>query len=259
MEIIQFLLNNSSTFLFVFVRTTAIILAAPIFGAFNVPMHIKMGLSFLVALVLTPLIPNVPMPVSAISLLLGVAGEILLGVAMGLLVRFIFTGVEFAGQIASFQMGLGMANVYDPIHSAQVTVIGRLMSLLTLLLFLSVNGHLMVIMALKKSFESIPSYGFRLNGALMEQIVLYSKEMFVLAVKLSAPVVAILIFVNIALGIIARTVPQLNMFVIGFGITIAAGLIMIMISMPLFESSMLRIFDVMWEGIFVFMRQANHG
>ncbi len=259
MDIIQFLLDNSSTFLFVFVRTSAILLAAPIFGAFNIPLQLKMGLCFLVALVLTPLIPHVPMPASMAGLLLGVAGESLFGAAMGLLVRFIFTGVEFAGQIASFQMGLGMASVYDPIHSAQVTVIGRMMSLLTLLLFLAVNGHLMVIMALKKSFDAVPAYGFRLNGALMEQIVLYSKEMFVLAVKLSAPVVAILIFVNIALGIIARMVPQLNMFVIGFGVTIAAGLIMVMVSMPLFESSMLKIFDVMWDGIFVFMRQANHG
>jgi flagellar biosynthetic protein FliR len=248
MEIMEFLLNNSSTFLFVFIRTSSILLLAPIFGAVNVPMQVKMGLSFLIALVLTPLTPFA-----------GIAGEMLLGASMGLVVRFVFTGVEFAGQIASFQMGLGMANAYDPIHSAQVTVMGRLLSIFTLLVFLSVNGHLMVISALKKSFDAIPPYGFSLSGGVMEDIVLFSKEMFVLAVKLSAPVIAILTFTNIALGIMARTVPQLNMFVVGFGVTIAAGFIMIMLSLPVLESSLMVIFDDMWEGVFQMMGAIGRG
>lgn len=259
MEIVQFILSNSSTFLFVLVRTSSILLTAPIFGAINVPGQVKMGLSFTIALILTPLTTFVPMPESFFSLVLSLAGEILIGSAIGLCVRFVLTGIEFAGQIASFQMGIGMASVYDPINSAQITVLGRLFSIFTILLFLSVNGHLMVIMALKKSFDSIPPYGFHLSAAFMENIVVFSKEVFILGVKFAAPVVAILLFVNVALGIMARTVPQINMFAIGFAITIVTGFIMIALSMPVFESAATLAFERMWEGIFTLIRVMSHG
>ncbi|MBI5491391.1 MAG: flagellar biosynthetic protein FliR [Deltaproteobacteria bacterium] len=250
MELIQFILANSSTFLFVLTRTGAIIFTAPIFGAVNIPMQVKLGLIFLIALILTPLTPYVPAPPTLPAFVLSVGAEIMTGALIGLAVKFIFTGIEFAGQIASFQMGIGMASAYDPINSAQATVLGKMMSVLALLIFLSVNGHLMVIIALKKSFEAIPPYGFHLSGAALEGLVTFSKEVFILALKFSAPVVAILIFVNIALGIMARSVPQLNMFVIGFAVTIAVGFVMIMVSLPVFETAVLAAFERMWQGVF---------
>lgn len=258
MDIIQFILANSSTFLFVLIRTGAILFTAPIFGAFNVPMQVKMGLTFMIALILTPLTAFVPMPETIISLVISLAGELFIGAAIGLCVKFVFSGIEFAGQIASFQMGIGMASAYDPINSAQITVLGKMMSILMLLIFLSVNGHLMVIMALKKSFDVIPPYGFRLSATLMDSLLVFSKEIFILAVKFSAPVVAVLIFVNVAMGIMARAVPQLNMFVIGFAITITVGFIMIAISMPVFETALISVFDRMWEGVFGLMKVMNH-
>jgi len=250
MEIIRFIIEHASTFLFVFVRTGAVIMTAPIFGAFNVPMHVKAGLSFLIALILTQITGYVPMPQGFVALVLSLLGETLMGAAIGLCVRFIFTGIEFAGQVASFQMGIGMASAYDPLHSAQITVLGKMMGILTLLIFLSVNGHLMVLMALAKSFEVIPPYGFHLSNALVEGMVLFSKEIFLLAIKFSAPVMAILIFVNLALGIMARTVPQLNMFVVGFAVTITVGFIVIALSLPVFETAVIGVFDRMWAGVF---------
>ncbi len=250
MDIVQFILSNSSTFLFVLTRTGSIIFTAPIFGAVNVPMQVKMGLTVLVALILTPLAPYVAMPETTLGMTVSLAGEAMIGASIGLCMRFVFTGIEFAGQVASFQMGIGMASAYDPINSAQVTVLGKLMSIFTLLLFLSVNGHLMIIMALEKSFEIIPPYGFHFSGALMENIIVFSKEIFILAVKFSAPVIAILIFINVALGIMARTVPQLNMFVVGFAITIFAGFVMIALSMPVFETATQAVFERMWDGVF---------
>lgn len=250
MDIVQFILSNSSTFLFVLTRTASIIFTAPIFGAVNVPMQVKMGLTVLVALILTPLAPYVAMPETALGMTVSLAGEAMIGASIGLCMRFVFTGIEFAGQVASFQMGIGMASAYDPINSAQVTVLGKLMSIFTLLLFLSVNGHLMIIMALEKSFEIIPPYGFHFSGALMENIIVFSREIFILAVKFSAPVIAILIFINVALGIMARTVPQLNMFVVGFAVTIFAGFVMIALSMPVFETATQAVFERMWDGVF---------
>ncbi len=259
MELAEFFVKNAPTFLFVLVRAGGILFAAPIFGAFNVPMRIKFGLTFLIALILTPLTPFVPMPENLISLVLSVGGEVLIGVSIGLVIRFIFVGVEFAGQLASFQMGIGMATAYDPLNAAQVTVLGRLMSIITLLIFLSVNGHLMVIMALKKSFDVIPPYGFTFTPGLMESIIVFSKEIFILAVKVAAPVIAILLFVNLSMGVMARSVPQLNMFVIGFAVTILAGFVVLALSLSVLETSLLAIFDKMWLDVFSMMRVMANG
>lgn len=250
MEVINFVLANTSTFLFVLIRTGAILFVAPIFGAVNVPMQVKLGLTLLIALIITPLTPFVPMPENILSMAVSLLGEVLIGVLIGLAIKFIIAGIEFAGQIASFQMGIGMATAYDPINSAQITVLGRMMSILSLLIFLSINGHLMVLMALQKSFEVIPPYGFHLSAGLMEGFVNFSKEIFILAVKFSAPVVAILVFINVAFGIMARTVPQINMFVIGYAVTILVGFVMILISMPVFETSVITVFEDMWQGVF---------
>lgn len=254
MDIIQYLLTNYSTFMFVFARTGGVLLMAPVFGAMNVPMQVKAGLSLLVSLLLTPLAGHVELPATMAGMVLGLAGEILIGVSLGLCIRFIFTGIEFAGQVSGFQMGIGMASAYDPMNSAQITVLGRMLNILTILIFLSINGHLMILMALGKSFEIIPPYGFHLSGALMEGIFDFSRSIFVLAVKFSAPVIAILIFVNLALGIMARTVPQLNMFVIGFAVTMMAGFIVLALSMPVFEGAVMAVFDSMWEKVFGLMR-----
>lgn len=249
MEIINYILSNSSTFLFVLVRVSSILFAAPIFGAMNVPMRVKMGLALMIALLLTPLTPFVPIPGTMVGLAVSVGAEILIGSAIGLCIRFILSGIEFAGQIASFQMGISMASAYDPINSSQVTILGKMLSILTLLIFLSVNGHLMIIMALKKSFDVIPPYGLTLSGPFLENMIIFSKEIFILAFKFAAPVMAILVFINVALGIMARTVPQLNMFVIGFAVTITVGFVMLALSLPVFETALLKVFDSMWQGV----------
>jgi flagellar biosynthetic protein FliR len=249
MDITHYMLANYSTFIFVLARTGSIMMTAPIFGAFNIPMQVKLGLTLLLALLLTPLAPVVAAPQTLTGIVLSLAGEVMIGAAIGLAIKFIFTGIEYAGQVASFQMGIGMASAYDPINSAQVTVLGKLLSILTLLIFLTVNGHLMVIMALKKSFDVIPPYGFTLTGTLMDTLVVFSREIFILGLKFAAPVVAILIFVNVAMGIMARTVPQLNMFAIGFAVTISVGFVMILISLPVFEDAAISAFERMWQGV----------
>lgn len=257
METIDYITANSSSFIFVFIRTASILFTAPIFGAFNVPMKVKAGLSLVIALLISPFYPAA-LPATTLGFAVAAAGEIVIGAAIGLCARFVFAGIEFAGQVASFQMGLSVASAYDPQHGSQITVIGKMMSILTLLVFLSVNGHLMVILALERSFEVIPPYGFSLTPALMESIVSFSKEVFVLAVKFSAPVVAILVFLNIAMGVMARTVPQLNMFAMGFVLTISIGFIMLLMSIPVFEETSVAVFERMWEGIFGLIGAMRH-
>jgi flagellar biosynthetic protein FliR len=155
-------------------------------------------------------------------------------------------------------MGIGMSSAYDPINSARVTILGRFLSILSLLIFLSVNGHLMVILALKKTFDVIPPYGASFGGGFMESLLVFSKQIFILAVKFAAPIIAILLFVNLAMGIMSRSVPQLNMFVIGFAITIFAGFVVLALALPAFSSSLVRVFDDMWEAVFSIMRVMGH-
>jgi flagellar biosynthetic protein FliR len=253
-EIADYITANTSTFLFVLIRTASILMVAPVFGALMIPGRVKMGLVFAIAMLLTPVIGYVPMPVSMVSLVISIAGEVLIGAAIGLVIRFVFIGVEFSGQLASFGMGLSMASMYDPVNATQITVIGRFMSIMMLLIFLAVNGHLMVIMALKKSFDVIPPYGFHLSGELAESMLLQSKEIFVLGVKFAAPMIAVLIFLNIAIGLMAKTVPQLNMFVVGFAVTILVGLLMLAFTLPVYETAIIAVIDEMWRGVFTIIK-----
>ncbi len=250
MELVEYITNNASTFLFVLIRTGSMLMLAPVFGTPNVPLRIKTGLAIVLSLVLMSIVPPVEMPRDLIGLCLGIAGELLIGFTIGLTVRFVFAGFEFAGQVSGFQMGLGMANVYDPINSVQITVLGRLMSILSLLIFLSINGHLLVIAALKKSFETVPPYGTHLTGTLMQHILHISGNVFVTGVKIAAPVMATLLFLNTSLGIMARTVPQLNMFVIGFAVATIVGFLVMAMSMPFFQGAMVRLMHDMWWRVF---------
>ena len=249
MELVSFAIEHSATFIFVFVRTISIVAVSPVLGSWGVPARMKVALSLMLALIVTTVVPPVPMPEELMGFVVVLFSEVLFGVTIGLLVKFIFTGVEFAGQISGFQMGLGMANVYDPINSVQITVIGRFMGLMAMLIFIAMDGHMLIIQTLWKSFSMVPPAGFVMEGRIIAQIVELSGVVFEIAVKLAAPVVATLIFINAVLGIMARTVPQLNMFVVGFAITIMAGLFIIALSMPLTEYVIRGIIDSIWLDI----------
>jgi flagellar biosynthetic protein FliR len=253
MDFIDHILQNAPTFLFIFTRTGAIILFAPVFGTPMVPLRVKTGLVLLLSIVLFSVVPPVVLPDNFIDLTIGLFSEILIGATIGLVTRFVFASFEFAGQVVGFQMGLGMANVYDPINSVQVTVLGRLMSILSLLIFLAIDGHIMVIAALKKSFEVIPPYGFQLSGTLMEQVLYMSREVFIVGLKVASPVMGTLLLVNIGLGIGAKAVPQLNMFVIGFAIAILVGFMIIGSSVSFYQNIMTNSFQDMWWRIFKMM------
>lgn len=259
MEFVDLILAKAPAFVFVLTRTMSILAAAPFFGANTVPIQLKMSLAVIISILVLPFTVEVLTPTGLVHLSLGLAGEVIIGLAIGLAIRFIFAGIEFGAQVASLQMGLGLASVYDPFNGAQIRVLGRFFSITLLLLFLSVNGHLMILLALKKCFDVIPPYGMALSGTFIENFILFSKEIFVLAVKFSAPIVAILIFVNVVLGILGRTVPQINIFAVGFPITISIGLVILAFSLPVFEQAARTTFANMWDGVSLLIRGMSHG
>lgn len=229
-----------AAFIWPFVRILALVGSAPILGNPSVPLRVKIGLSFLLTLVLVPVIGPMPTvePGSAIGLLVLVQ-QILIGVAIGFAMRIIFTAVEMAGQISGMQMGLGFATFFDPQNAAQMPVVGQFLGLLATLLFLAMNGHLLLIEVLVKSFQTLPVAPPPYTAAGWRVLAGWGGEVFLAGLLLSLPIMAALLITNLALGIMTRAAPQLNVFSVGFPITLAAGFVVLAISLsyfsPLFE------------------------
>ncbi|MFQ5427409.1 MAG: flagellar biosynthetic protein FliR [Thermodesulfobacteriota bacterium] len=254
MDFVEMLLKNAPAFIFVLGRTASILLLFPFYRFVFIPVSVKMALVGILSIIMVPLVGSVPMPAGVLELALGLVRELLIGFTIGLATNFIFTGVEFAGHIMGYQMGLAMANVFDPASASQISILGRLTGLIAMLVFLMANGHLLIIMTIKKSFEIIPPYGFHLSEPLGDGVLTLSKEIFIIGIKLAAPVMAVVFFLNLTLGILSKAVPQLNMFVVGFAIIIAAGFVVMFLTLPLMQGAMEKAFDGMWQSVFGLVR-----
>jgi flagellar biosynthesis protein FliR len=227
----------ASAFILVLVRVGAVIMMSPLFGDASVPATVKWGLSILITLLLFPLVRAGIPPMKDLALLpmiLGIAGELMIGVIIGFAARFIFAGIQLAGDLLGFQMGFSVASVIDPTSSTQVSVIAEFQYLLSLLLFLAVNGHHVFISGIADSYQAVPPLSFHFSNSLLQAMVGLSKDVFVIAIKISAPVTAVLLFTNVAMGLLARTVPQMNVFMVSFPLQIAVGLLFIGLMAPVF-------------------------
>ncbi|MCE9633705.1 MAG: flagellar biosynthetic protein FliR [Methylophilales bacterium] len=221
-------------FMWPFCRILALLSTAPLFSARGIPAHVKVLTAFVVTILVAPLLPAMPnvSPASAYGLLI-VAQQILIGVAMGLAIRLLFMAFEMAGHIIGLQMGLGFATFFDPQNGTQVPLVGQFLTIMAMLLFLSLNGHLLVINALVSSFETIP-IGANMASWSLRALVLSAANMFAWGIQLAMPVVGALMLVNAALGVLTRASPQLNIFAVGFPLTMGVGFVILGISIPYF-------------------------
>lgn len=214
-------------FFWIFVRVGALFFLLPFFGARNIPALWKAGLSLITALILFPVVPPPPaFPRTVLEVLMGISSEILLGFVLAIGVKMLFSAVELGGQFMGFQMGFNMASAMDPETGGQSTVISQFLYLFTILIFFSVNGHHMFIRALAGSFYKVPPDSFRLTAPVVGALVRVSSDMFVIALKMAAPIMIALFLSNLCLGVIARTVPQVNVLMIGFPVNIFLGMIL---------------------------------
>jgi len=223
------------------------VVTIPIFGNRNVPVRAKGGLSLMIAFLLFPFIKfNLP-PLEIFSLILGMVGEVIIGTVIGLAGRLAFAGVQIAGQLIGFQMGFAVVNVFDPITSEQVSIIAQFQYLIAMLIFLAVDGHHIFLSAIAESYRIISPLDFHFSAELIQSIVEISKDIFIIAVKIGAPVITALLMTSIGFGLIARTVPQINILIVGFPLKIAIGLIGIGLGLPLFAKIMGTVF-LEYEG-----------
>ena len=214
-------------------RILGLISAAPLFGNTSVPVSVKVGLGVLLAMIMAPLVPAVaaadPMSLAGFLILLQ---ELLIGLAMGFSIRIVFAAVEMAGEISSLTMGLGFATFFDPQSQGRSSALSQFLALLVTMAFLAVNAHLVLLSALAESFISLPIAAVPVNGAGFHQLVDWGGKIFSSGVQLSLPIVAALLITNIALGILTRAAPQLNLFGIGFPITLGVGFLVIIMVLP---------------------------
>lgn len=230
-------LERFDVFLLVLLRVGALMVVAPIFGHRHWLARAKVGLALMVAVVLFPMVADQPLdlPTGIFPYAFLMVREVLMGVVLGFTVLLLFVAIQFAGQLAGLQMGFGIVNVIDPQSSNQVSIIGQFLNILAILLLLTLDGHHMILSGLVTSFETIPLGGVSFQDGLMFKLMDLTAQVFIIAVKISAPILMALFLVTAAMGVLARTVPQMNVFLIGFPLQIGVGLAALVIVLPLFS------------------------
>jgi len=245
-------------FFLIFFRVAAILLSMPIINGNSIPVLFKFGLALSASIVLFPLLDLKVFPVltNLSSFVVGAVGEILLGVIIGMAVNLIFVGLQIAGQLSGYQMGMALAEVIDPADGEQIPLLAQFFQIFAFLIFLTVNAHHWFLRALADSFHLVPPLGFKLSGSLIEQLMRVAGNMFVIAIKVGAPVIAALLLTTIALGLIARTVPQMNVFFVAMPLKIMIGLMFVGFSLPYLSSFLNAVFRKLGDMIFVLLKAA---
>ncbi|MFC1855399.1 flagellar biosynthetic protein FliR [Thermodesulfobacteriota bacterium] len=243
MEFFGFSLNDFILVLLIFFRVAGIIFTAPVFGSLNVPVQAKAGLSILLTFIIAPNYhANQIFNTEVISLTLLLIREVGIGFLIGFIARLIFSAVQLGGQLIGLQMGLGIVSVMDPQTQQQVSIIAQFMYLVAILLFLAFDGHLWFIKAIFTSFNTIEIGTFYVSGKVIGLTIKMVAEMFVLGVKVAAPIMALVLCFDTLLGIFARTVPQMNVLILGFPLKIGVGLLGLGMILPYFAFIMQKYF-----------------
>ncbi|MCK4573474.1 MAG: flagellar biosynthetic protein FliR [candidate division Zixibacteria bacterium] len=251
-DFINFGADKLQILLLILVRTSGVVAIAPVFSDTGIPKLIRVALVLLLSMVLVPVLGdtvNIPVAESVWQLTGYVLNELLVGVIIGLMFKFIFIAVLTAGSLIGYQIGFMMANLFDKSLNTQVSLIGRFWHIIAILLFLAINGHHLIINAFAESYLVIPPGAVGLYGSAGELIIKYSAYIFVIALKVAAPVMVSLFLIDVSLGTIAKTMPTMNVFFVGFPIKIGAGLMVMAMALPIFAYVMERALEYFDRGL----------
>ena len=227
-----------------FLRVLAVFTAAPIFSSRAIPIRAKVALAFLVALAAQASLPSAPViGFNDPGVLAVVIQQVGVGLAIGFAVRVVFSAVELAGEVVGFQMGLNFAAFFDPTIGGQSSAVARFFGQMTSLLFLAVNGHLLWLFAIIRSFQSFPVDQNFLETLALMKLQHLGSGLFASALWIALPMVGILMFANLALGILSRVAPQMNIFAVGFPITLVVGLIGIAVTLPMLDQPFMMLLE----------------
>lgn len=220
-----------------FLRVLALFQILPVLGQRTVPARVRVALSFLVALCASGVAPPVdPVPLDSPLAVMLLVQQLLIGLSLGFAVRLVFAVVELAGELIGLQMGMNFAGFFDPVMASQSTAASRFFATLVSFLFIVTNGHLRVIEVVVASLQAFPvgPEPFAFLRAVQPQT--WGAQIFSMGLWIALPMMAVMLFVNLVLGVIARVAPQSNIFALGFPITISVGLVGMMAMLPMLES-----------------------
>lgn len=218
-------------FLWPFARITAFFAASPLWGHSSVPNQVKVGLAALVAMVIGPLVALPDVPLMSWAGFGIMVEQMLIGVAMGLVMHVTFAVVQATGEFIGLQMGLAFATFFDPGSGTNMAVLSRYLYMITLLMFLALNGHLIVLEILATSFTTLPIGLGGFNAGAFEMLARYGGTIFMMGMMLALPLVGSLLIISLSLGILNRSAPQLTVFNIGFPTSLTVGLALMMVLM----------------------------
>ena len=234
-------------FIWPMIRISGLMLVEPLLSNRGIPIRVRAAIALMLTFTVAPLLP-VPSQVDIISPqgLMMAAQQLMIGITLGFVIRIVLAGIEMAGHIAGLTMGLGFGSFFDPQSGAQSPVLAQFLGIIAILIFVAINGHLLMVSALFESFHVLPISTNPLAAKGFLALVEAAGQMFVIGMTLSLPVVTAVLIANVALGILARAAPQLNLFAIGFPIMITAGFVVLMLSLPYIVQPIARLLE---EGV----------
>jgi flagellar biosynthetic protein FliR len=235
------IIHMLQTYIWPFLRVSAMMLAAPIFSAASFSVRARVLLAVMIAILVVPILPAAPAvdPLSAVGLLLALR-EVAIGLVMGFVMQLVFGAVVIAGHSVAMSMGLGFAMSVDPQNGIQVPVVSQLNVVLATLLFLAIDGHLMLIAAVVESFTVLPVASAVAPDGMFANVVSLGSQLFASALLLGLPTLTAILMINVAFGVITRAAPQLNIFAVGFPVTIVAGFLFMFLALPAFLAALQR-------------------
>ncbi len=257
MEYIQIFYDFFPAYLLTFFRIVGFLIIAPLFSSRNVLSMMKAALAMLISIMVVPNMADISALTIDTSLLvffIYAISEFAIGLSIGYVASLFFHAVNLAGQSIDMQMGFGIVNVVDPQTGAQMPVMGTFKYFLTMFFYLSINGHLLLLDALIKSYELIPLGNFAVTMGLMNFMIYATKNVFIMALKIALPYVGALFAADFILGIIARTVPQMNVFMIGMPLKITVGFILSITIIPLYIYILGAFFERSFTDIYTLIR-----
>ena len=214
-------------FFLILIRVSVILLMFPFFSSRVIPVLAKAGLVLIITVILFSVIDNkvVEFPDTLCGMVQMITAELIIGMILGLLVQIVFEGIRMMGQLVGFQTGFAITNILDPQSGIQVSILSNMAYLVAMVIFLILNGHHILLNAIRESFEIINVGSLSLDRRIFQEIINASGDMFVIAIKIGAPAIAALLFTKVVFGLITKLIPQMNIMIVAFPIQIVIGLI----------------------------------
>ena len=254
-------IEAAQLFIIVLVRMTGMFVVSPVFGRRNLPAYYKIGFSFFLALIVTSS-NSIVMPETNGTILeyaLIVAKELVIGISIGFIPYLMFSCIYFAGQIIDMKIGFSMVSVMDPVSNIQIPVTSNFYFMICMIVFITVNAHHSIIRAIFGSYEIVPIGHMVVDGQVMQNMMRLFSDIFIVGFKIAAPIVFTIMLTDAALGVIAKAMPQMNVFIVGMPLKIMVGLMIIIVTFPVLFAILRELFgDIELETI-NFMRGIGAG